>query len=278
MRRSSLSGVIVLVAIVFGCGPGKELPTEVVHPNEQSGPGADPNGTPPAVSDPAAKAILDRAIKSITENDPGRLAKGKVAKVTYQGGIKTAPQGSELTKCSRTIETIWPGFALVTADFKGDFPNVTFYLREQQGWMKLGSQLDTATSPIEVARVMRDDLSAWHWLMLGLPFSDPNAVVFEPAKQAGATIVKVALPGRPIYVVTFDEVTGLPVKTDYRPLENRVRVRKIFTMSEHKLAAGLLLPTKVELTQNDVLVERWSEPVWEFPETIDPSRFEQPKQ
>ena len=59
MRHLSVSLLILFTAVILGCGPGKELPTEVRHP-EPAKPPSDPNGTPPAASDPAAKAVLDR--------------------------------------------------------------------------------------------------------------------------------------------------------------------------------------------------------------------------
>ncbi|MBA4187008.1 MAG: hypothetical protein C0467_03220 [Planctomycetaceae bacterium] len=268
----------LLTAVVIGCGPGKELPDAVVRPKEVSSSAADPNGPAPAASEPAAKAVIDRALGAISGNDPTRLSKAKVAKVTYQGAVKTSPQNTDMTKASRVIETVWPSLALVADDFMGDFPNTAFYLRESQGWMRFGPKLNPETLPQVLGPVIRNDLGAWHWMMLGLPLSDPKAIVFGVAKKPGGTSVKVALPDRPVYLVTFDETSGLPVKSEYHPLENQLRVRKVFVMTEHKPVAGLLLPTKIEFTQNDLVAERWSSPNWEFPESIDPARFEQPKQ
>ncbi len=279
MRRLSVLGVVFSIAVGIGCGPGKELPDAPVRHKDVPGSADDPNGTPPAASQPAAKEVLDRAIKAITENDPGKLARTKVAKVTYQGSIRTAPQASELTKAVLTIETVWPDLAFVTDDLKAESLTTTlaFVLHHPHGWLKIGPRLDQ-TPPLEVGRAIRNDLSAWHWMMLGLPLNDPKLVAFDLSKRPGGVAVKLALPERPVYLVTFDEMSGLPVRSEYYPLEHSKRVRKVFRMSEHKSTGGLLLPTKIELTQDEVLVEQWAQPTWEFPESIDPSRFEQPKQ
>jgi hypothetical protein len=125
--------------------------------------------------------------------------------------------------------------------------------------------------------VIRTDLMAWHWLLLGLPLTDAKAIVFEPNKGAMTTTVKLAVPDFPVFLLTFDNGSGLPVKSEVHPLENQRRVRKVFNLLGHTAMNGLMVPTKVEHIQGDTLVLQWEQPVWEFPETIDPSRFEKPK-
>ncbi|MCE9565702.1 MAG: hypothetical protein K8U57_27070 [Planctomycetes bacterium] len=273
MRRLSVFVVILLAAVVIGCGPGKELPDAVIRPKDVSGPKGDQNTTP-TTSDPEAKAVVERAIKAITENDPTRLSKAKTAKVAYQGENQRQGPGSAMVKMVCTIETVWPEFALVKYDYK-EFVQ-TFTLRGPQGWNKYGLTL-VQMAPVDVGRLMRNDLTACHWMLLGLPLADPKAIVFSPTKTAMGTSVKISLSDLPIYQVTFDKGSGLPVRNEYAPLENGVRTPKFFTMSDHKSTGGFLLPTKIELTQGDAVVERFTEPIWEFPESIDPSRFEQPK-
>ena len=92
--------------------------------------------------------------------------------------------------------------------------------------------------------------------MLGLTLAEPRAVAFEPAKTPAGTTVRLALPDLPVLQVTFEEKTGLPVRVEHHPVENHQRLHKVFVMSEHKPAGGLLLPSKLEFTQNDTLADR----------------------
>src|SRR5262245_3595802 len=75
-------------AVVIGCGPGKQLPDEVPKSNTTERTTAEPKEKIPTVSDPAAKEIVDRAIKAFTQNNPDLLAKGKLSKVTANGTVK----------------------------------------------------------------------------------------------------------------------------------------------------------------------------------------------
>ncbi|VTT99906.1 unnamed protein product [Gemmataceae bacterium] len=279
MQRLIGSGALVLAAVAVGCGPEKELPDLPKQSKAAVPQGGDPHGVPPAATDPAAKAVLDRAVKAIADGDPVRIARGRAAKVTYQGGgIKLSTTSADLTPTVRVIEAVWPDSALVADDFKGQLANNTFYLRGQRGWLKTGLALNPASGTTDLGRVILTDLTAWHWMTLGLPLADPAAVAFEATKKAPGTAVKVALPSRPVYLVTFDEATGLPVRVEFHPVEQGVRVHKVFTLADHKSFGGLILATRIEMVQDGVLGERWAAPTWEFPDSIPPSRFDPPKE
>lgn len=280
MRRLIGSGALVLAAVVLGCGPGKELPDAPKNAKPVTPSNGDPFGPPPAASDPAARAVLDRAVKAVADGDPARIARGRVAKVTYQGGgIKLSTASADLTPTVRVLESVWPDSAVVADDFKGQLANNTFYLRGSRGWLKTGLVMNAASGTTDLGRVILTDLTAWHWMTLGLPLADPDAVAFEPTKKAPGTAVKVALPNRPVYLVSFDEATGLPVRVEFNPVEQGVRVHKVFTLSDHKAVGGLVLASKIEMTQDGhILGERWKDPTWEFPDSIPATRFDPPKE
>ena len=52
---------LLALAVVLGCGPGKEMPTEVRTSTKPTTSSVDPSGTAPTTSDPAAKAVVERA-------------------------------------------------------------------------------------------------------------------------------------------------------------------------------------------------------------------------
>lgn len=275
MRRFSFMAVGLSVAVVFGCGPGKEMPEDLPQPKVGSTPAAEPVPDSPATSDPAAKAVLDRAVKVITENVPGGLAKARVSRVTYQGAIQR-PDSKEMVETVRKIDSVWPDRALVSNEFKGGlFPTMTFRLRRPHGWGTNGATL-IDRNPTETGRAFFNDLVAQHWLPMGLVFADPKVVAYDPKKTAAGTLVKVAFPEAPLLLVTFNDASGLPVQVEYQAVEWGDRAQKLLELSDHKPFGGFMLPGTVKLTQNQRLGERWATQSWEFPETLDESLFARP--
>jgi hypothetical protein len=281
MRRFSAWAVgLVAAAVVIGCGPGKEIPDEVPGPKALIGPASDPLGPAASASDPEAKAVVDRAVKAITENVPGGLGKAKVSRAVYKGEMQL-PQRSAMTKMERTIEAVWPDQALVIIAFKEEqpqtaAPSVSLGLNHNEGWMKNGSAL-VPGNPADMAQIIQTDVTAQYWLMLGPALAETRLVAYDLKKTAGGSTVKLAFPNMPVLRVTFEDKSGLPVQVEYNPVEQQQRLHKVLKMSDHKPTGGLLLPAALELFQNDRLTERWATESWEFPEKIDPSHFEAPK-
>jgi hypothetical protein len=261
-----------MVAAVVGCGPGKEMPEDITLPPAASGTLADPLGPVPPSSDPAAAAVVRRAVNAITDNAPDRLAKARVSRCVVRGSMLI----TNFTDTNRRLEAIWPNRAQVKFLFG---KQATLRYNGRVGWIISDGQKDDTKNPVEMARILHADVTAQHWLPLGLPFADPQTVVFEPKPSAdpAGTTVKVALPEMAVYSVLFDEKTGLPVRIEYHPIEGGVRPHKQGSFSDHKPAGGLLLPTKMEFKQNGQVTERWTVESWEFPETLDDSLFEEPK-
>jgi hypothetical protein len=284
MSRISASacGLVVAAAVVVGCGPAKQLPDVVPTQRGPSQKAPDPFGPAPAQSDPAAKAALDRAVSAITAGDPKRLGKAKVSRATLQGFIelpgKTEAGEPLRREATRNVEAVWPDRARVEVVFK-ETGTMTFRMRGPHGWARHGL-VEQNLDPITTGHIMRVDMNAQHWLFLGLPLADPKAVAFDLKKGTPAgpetTSLKVALPDMPVLLVTLDE-KGLPVRVEYHPFESNQRQHKVVALSGHKPVEGLTLPTKLELTQNEVPAERWSEVKWEFPDKIAEDRFDPPK-
>ena len=129
MRQFSVCAAGVLVAAVIGCGPAKELPGTVPERKVETGPGPDPFGPAPAASDQAAKVILERAVKAITENVPGGVAKAKAASATFAGRLMR-PENREMADAVRTVEISWPDRERVTDTYKGGtYPTLVAHLR-----------------------------------------------------------------------------------------------------------------------------------------------------
>jgi hypothetical protein len=282
MRHLSvLAAGVLAAAVVIGCGPGKELPDDVPKTKEQGPKPAEAEGTVPAASEPAAKAAVERAVKAICENAPDRFAKAKVSRGINGGGVQL-PAGDRLTDATRRIEAVWPDRARVTYEFKaGVAPTKIFGLRRPHAWAMVGQERWNPPSPGEAATTLYADVTAEYWLLLGLPLTDPRAVAFDAQKgtvaNRAATTVKFALPDLPVYNLSFDDQTGHLIRVEYKNFEVGQVIRKSLLLAGHKPAAGLVLPTTLESTQNGLLVERWTIEAWEFLDKLEDSLFDPPR-
>jgi len=276
-------------AIIIGCGPGKQLPDEVPKSNTTERTTTEPKEKVPTVSDPAAKEIVDRAIKACTQNNPDLLAKGKLSKVTANGTVKLPAEASGQfveVPTFRTVLARWPDELKFTLDYKAHRTGLmTMILRGQFTWWGIDRTQNPNPNPQAIEDLMRTDGLAQHWLPLLFPLVEPKAVLFEPQKGVGtppADVVRFALPERPVYQLFFDAATGHLTRVEYTHTELQARVQKLWTFSDHKPFAGRILPTKLEYTYNPErgkkdTVEQWTVENWEFPESFDDSVFQPPK-
>ncbi len=277
MRQLSVCAAILFAALI-GCGPAKELPDEIPKAEPGESPGETPENVP-TQSDPAAKTSLDRAVKAITGDMPDRLKKAKVSVSTYRGSIML-PNTPAPTPATLRWEIAWPDRLRATYDLQATIRQ-TFFLRRGLGWRADGPTTGDGKAgdgnPADIGRILTTELAAQAGVILGLTLTEPQLVAFEPRKTATATTVKVKVRALPVLDVTFEEPSGLPVRVEYHPRELGQIVNKMLVMSEHKPTEGLMLPTKIEFTQNGRVGEQWTLEKWEFPEKIDDARFDPPR-
>ena len=79
----ALVGIAVALSTLSGCGREKELPTPPLE-----GPNAGGSNLPavvPAVSEDAARRVVDRAIKAMTDGHPERVEKTRVNRSKAKG-------------------------------------------------------------------------------------------------------------------------------------------------------------------------------------------------
>jgi hypothetical protein len=292
MRNKSayLTGAII-VAIVFGCGPAKELPDEVPLRNEAASITPDPYGMVPAASEPDAKALADRMIVAITQGKKESADKARICRVVANGSYQQMGNPA-MTDAVRTVVSVWPDRVLAIYEFKdGAYPKVTFGLHGIFGWMTVGTQgYVPTTNPTDNAQTIITDITAQHWIPLTLSLTDHKAIFFGVQKnkpKAGLTTFKFGmkdlpahLKNLPIYLIAIDEKSGLPESVDYNPLDvdQRNRVHRLVKFADHKDASGLMLPESIQMLQNDRLAERWVIDHWEFPGRFDDVSFDPPSQ
>jgi hypothetical protein len=274
-----------MAGIILGCGPAKELPELSPTPRDSQTSATETNTPVPARSDPECQPIVERAIKSITGDRPEHLATGKLSRAIAKGKIQfdTKPQ---MTGTKRELTAVWPSEARCTYEFEDGTAKQTTGFRYPLGWL-VSAGPPPQIGPHEIARVMLIDVMAQHWLLLGTPLNHPGAVFFAPGKKKigdkSSTTIKLAFPhdypDLPVYLIAFDDETGLPVRIEYSPIDIRLRKRvtKVTSASDHEVIQGLKLPRKLEMRQDELLAEQWTIEKWEFPDKLDPSLFEAPK-
>ena len=277
MYRLGICLAGVLTAVVIGCGPGKELPDQVPTTAAKREPPSDPLGAVPGTSDPAAKAIIDRAVKAITQDKPERLEKVKVSSAAYKGGVLLDTNSHVLTDATQTWEVVWPDRVLAVYTFKDGSPDgrkQTFQFFRPRGWM-FDRGIQSPISIIDMGQLLSTELYAQHGLRLGLTLTAPQAVFFgiQKSTEPPGTSVKIGMPNTAVIQATFDDRTGLPVRVEYHPIEAALRVSKVIVMAEHKLQGELMVPTSLELIQGGRLGEKWTLEKLEFPEKIDDTKF-----
>jgi hypothetical protein len=96
-------------------------------------------------------------------------------------------------------------------------------------------------------------------------------------------MVRVSIPGRPIYRVHVNPTSGLLVQIDYQHTYQLGPAYMEWILADHKPFDGWLLPTDLKLARTtdrpkfrDV-VEEWKVDRWEFPEKLDENAFDAPK-
>src|SRR5262249_56628692 len=89
----------------------------------------------PAASDPAARAVVDRALDAQTGGQRQRLEKVKTHIVHLTGSLYS-PQGE--AEAALSIQAVWPGKRLTewTTIHRGNRTIQTFWLLDGLGWMK----------------------------------------------------------------------------------------------------------------------------------------------
>lgn len=286
MRRAA--GPVLLLAVALaalpGCGGGrqKELPKTVSSGDTTS---AVPAVPIPKESEPAARAVVDHAIKAATDGHPERIGKAKASRAVLKGQVR----GPERWRPTiRRIEGVWPDRAATTDEFNDNGPvKVMIRLRRPALW--LANEREGKTEPVAFpdpaaqAAVLADDLVGRHWMPLLVPLAEPTTIVFEAKKQTvngqALEVIKAAVPGGPLFTLWFDEKTGHLGRIDFVQVEpgNATPTQKFFGLLAHRSFGGLVLPGQIRYSHNGVDAETWDVDAWEFPERFDEAGFDAPR-
>lgn len=288
MRALSLPvGLLAAAAVLTsqpGCGgTGKELP-KVVTAGEEDKSG--PKVVVPEKSEPAATAVVERALKVTTDGHPERVQKAKANRLKMKG-IVVGPGRPIPTE--RHVTAVWPDrYAQYDEMNDGNGPTrVMIRLRRPTIWVARSSGGETSVQepadPKAQEAALAGEAVGRHWMGLLVPLADPKAVVFSAEKKTvggePADVVKAALPGSPVFTLWFSEKTGLLGRVDFAQLEPgaNVPIQKFFALLNHRAFGGMTLPARVEYWHNGLRVEEWNVDSWEFPDSVPDAEFDAPK-
>jgi hypothetical protein len=291
MRRTLkiVAGVTVLIGVTIGlsglsgCGEEKKLPGPIDGSEPRSN---NPrNSNIPTTSEDAAKRVVDRAIRAMTDNHPERLDKTKVNKSTAKGHYFKPVNGQfQFVETNRLFQAVYPDRVRVDYEFKGEGGRTnSIGLRRPAGaWFRDSAAPSPIQDPQQFAELVNVDAIGTLWLLTLAPMAEGKAVAFDfaPASSDGRPFdtVKVGIPGYPIaFTLWFDQSSALLTRVEYNHLEAAVRVMKRVDLAEHKPFGGLKLPTQIIYTRDGKEAERWTVESWEFPDTIDDAVFAEPK-
>ena len=276
MRRTT--GFAVLAAVVFGCGPGKELPDPSLR--GQSGPQT-PLPTPiPTKSDDKARAVVDAALKATSGGQVARIEKVKAFRSSGKGVMRRPVGRQELDlETTREFESVWPNACRVRIESQSLKP-LTLGMRRPALWMREGELLVPLPDPRGAEESVAIDTLGHNWLLYLVPLYDPKVIVFDPVQTTvGDKVfdsVKASVPGYPLFALTFNDA-HLLTRVEYSNFETGTWVTKLLILGEHRPFDGILLPTKLDSLRNGTQVERWTMTKWEVVEKLDESTFDAPK-
>jgi hypothetical protein len=276
----------MLAAAIPGCGPGKELPDEIPKTTENTEKGS---GVPTA-SEPAARAYVEKALKAFTGGKPELVTKVKFSRAVLNG-TSQLPIENRPTEFSseRTIAAAWPDRFAVTNHLTkpGLELNAGIWLRGKDLTMLHGSVEFNPPNRAEIIQTEPANVALGHWMATLVPLADPRAIVFDFQSasvippQGGqpqpVQMLKLALPDFPVFQLAFDPKTDLLIRVESSIPDQGVRVRKLWTASDHKPGPdGRILPGKTEVRHNNTVVEIWTVEKWEFPAEIPETEFAPP--
>lgn len=264
------------VAIGLGCSDNQRTIQEA-KPID-SGPTDKPVELPPMSapdkSDPAAKALVDDAIKAHTNGKPELLQKLKSVEYTREG---QALAGGQLPITSKwLIHAVWPN----RVRFHLEMPDRPIGILCRDGdkvWQASGGvKMDP---PADFANDFRiDATSEWLWMLF--PLTEPSTVVATAAETVAndrpALGVRVWASGVTDAILHFDKETKLLVRMTFEGRESRRKVTKEIVISSHKTFHGLTLPDKMILKADGNVLAEWNTTAFDLRPTIDAKVFENP--
>ena len=233
-----------------------------------------PTDPPPAASDPAAKAVIDAALKAHTDGQPAKLDGLKTARKVV-AGVLTGPNGPVGNEWQFTWQ--WPDKWKTKMAITGS-PPVGIRRVGGSAWLSVGGAPEQPISGPDLVGVLAETFA--ECLVVLLPLADP-AAVFGPG--AAATVrgkpavgVRVSGAGWPTTVCHFDPDTRRLVQVSYAGSEGGVATTKEVTVLAEKAFNGVTLPERLGIRWNGQEKGDWTLRELTFPVPVEARLFDGP--
>jgi hypothetical protein len=286
-----LSGSVAVIVTLWGtagCQPPearKELPTKIEV--ERQRPPSQEEAEVPASTPAAVRGYLEQAIAAMTQNQPALLDRARRSRVRAKGTMLLPDDNGQLVRqnAERDMAAHWPD--RIRLHYQAQPPlslQLTFLYVKGKLWLTRNQITQAATEAAMIDEAPTDTL-AQHWLPLLFVLQEPGVVAFDlrPAQgQPPRDRLRVKIPDRPIYHLSFDAQSRLLRQVEYRyqPLGTGRPITREWTFDQHQPFEGLLLPTRMIYAERldsppvrEVKMD-WTVERWEFPPEFPPELFE----
>jgi hypothetical protein len=275
-----------------GCQPPesrKVLPTKVEVQRPRSP--AEEEADVPASTSAEILSYLERTIAAMTQEKPALLKQARRSRVRAKGTMLLPDDNGQLVRrgAERDMAADWPD--RIRLHYQTQPPSslrMTFLYVQGRLWLTRNQITQAATEAAVIDEAPTDTL-AQHWLPLLFVLQEPGVVAFDLRMAQGQPPrdrLRVKIPDRPLYSLSFDSQSRLLHQVEYRyqPLGAGRPISREWTFEKHQSFAGLLLPTQM------TYAERWDSPPvrevkmewqverWEFPQEFPKELFEPPQE
>lgn len=289
MRRVVVGRIVRGCGLILGCGvigcsdaPRTIVTAAPLNRGEKSSSKIIDFGQRRVDSDPAAVAVIDKALRAHTDGHLEHLRKLKAIRFTLTG-LMVNTAGVRFPSTVRAAYA-WPDKMRYLVENTGTERAQFLIGRDGEDlWVQNKSAQNLAATrepaPTQLRRETVNDSAAYWFWMLGA-ISEPGATYAQrPDLGQGEkplTAIQIWRDGFPDAVLFFDPTTSKLVRVIYDGDVAGQRVQKRFDLSEEFLSNGIKFPGKLLLSANDRVLGDWQVTGMEFPDTIDPKEFREP--
>jgi hypothetical protein len=244
----------------------------------------------PAATPAEVRSYLEGVVAALTQNKPELLGRTRRSRAQGQGFMLLPDDTGQIARrpSQRDLAAEWPD--RIRLHYHTQPPlnlQLTFLYVQDRLWITR-NQISTPATDANTIDDAPTDTLAQHWLPLVFPLLETGAVAFDlrPAQgQPPRDLLRLKLPKRPLYQLGFDSRTRLLRHVEYRyqPLGTGRFLTREWTFDQHKLFAGLMLPTRLTYAEildsprvREVKME-WTIDHWEFPPEFPPELFRPPQ-